>query len=72
MPSSEIHAQHTDKELGEKAEDLHRWMDYPSEWAEYLHRFYRHNPNEPPEWAIKKPCCLSQKSYSNCFFLSTS
>jgi len=54
MPSLEVHSQHSYQKLGEKAEDLHKWMDEPAEWAGYLHRFYRHNPDNPPEWAIKR------------------
>ena len=54
MPSLHVHAQHSNRKLQVRAADLHKWMDEPSEWAGYLHRFYRHNPEKPPEWAFEK------------------
>jgi superfamily I DNA and/or RNA helicase len=54
MPSNEEHSKQTLEKLGISASDLHIWMDEPSKWAGYLHRFYRHDPNKPPKWAIEK------------------
>ena len=54
MPNNLAHSKHSEEKLGERASDLHAWMDEPSEWAGYLHRFYRHDPDNPPQWAVKK------------------
>ena len=54
MPSNEEHSKDTFEKLGVSAYDLHNWMDEPSSWAGYLHRFYRHDPNKPPKWAVEK------------------
>lgn len=54
MPSNEEHSRKTLEKLGVNASDLHTWMDEPVKWAGYLHRFYRHDPNKPPKWAIEK------------------
>jgi hypothetical protein len=54
MPNKEEHSKSTYQKLRVWASDLHRWMDEP--WKSYgrSHREIRHDPNEPPEWAIKK------------------
>ncbi|TFH15210.1 hypothetical protein E4H04_08780 [Candidatus Bathyarchaeota archaeon] len=53
MPDNQTHSKHTLEELDEAAADLHAWMDMPSSWAGYLHRFYRHDPDDPPAWAVE-------------------
>ena len=54
MPDNEAHSKRTYEKYGVYASDLHSWMDKPSEWAGSLHRFYRHDPGNPPRWAVEK------------------
>ncbi len=53
MPSNEEHSESTFINLGQRASDLHRWMDDPWKTHGQTHRRYRHNPSQPPEWAIR-------------------
>ena len=52
MPSNEEHSESTYKKFGQRARDLHRWMDELWKTHGQTHRRYRHNPNQPPEWAV--------------------
>ncbi len=48
------HSQHSLRMVGVEASDLHEWMDRP--WRELGpdHRFLRHDPSMPPEWAVRR------------------
>lgn len=52
MPSNEEHSESTFIKFGQRASDLHRWMDELWKTHGQRHRRYRHNLNQPPEWAI--------------------
>jgi RecA/RadA recombinase len=54
MPGNHEHSQHTFEKLGVEARDLHAWMDAP--WARLGpdHRFLKHDPSDPPIWAVEK------------------
>lgn len=54
MPGNLEHSQHSLKAVGVEASDLHEWMDRP--WRELGpdHRFLRHDPSDPPEWAVRR------------------
>jgi hypothetical protein len=62
MPSNEEHSESTYKKFGHRASELHRWMDDPWKTHGDTHRKYRHDPSQPPEWAVKLYGCeLTQK-----------
>jgi superfamily I DNA and/or RNA helicase len=54
MPGNLEHSQHSHRIIGVEASDLHMWMDRPSRELGPDHRFLRHDPSEPPEWAVKR------------------
>ena len=54
MPGNLDHSQHSLKTLGVEASDVHGWMDRPWMSLGPDHRFLRHDPSEPPEWAVKR------------------
>jgi hypothetical protein len=45
MPNLEEHCQHSERRYGVKGEDIHSWMDEPSQVAGGSHREYRHDLN---------------------------
>jgi hypothetical protein len=52
MPSNEEHSLSTLENHGQLARELHRWMDELWKIHGENHRRYRHNPDQPPEWAV--------------------
>ena len=54
MPGNYEHCQHTLRTLNCEARELHTWMDEP--WARLGpdHRFLRHDPMDPPAWAVEE------------------
>jgi superfamily I DNA and/or RNA helicase len=54
MPGNYEHCQHTLRTLNCEARELHAWMDEP--WARLGpdHRFLRHDPMDPPAWAVEE------------------
>lgn len=43
MPSHEEHCQHSEKRYGVRGDDIHAWIDEPSQISGGSHRNYRHN-----------------------------
>ena len=55
MPNNEEHCKHTLNLYGVRGEDIHRWMDEPSQLYGSSHRWVRHDKyQEVPESFIKK------------------
>jgi hypothetical protein len=48
------HSQHSLKMIGVEARELHEWMDRPWRQLGPDYRFLRHDPSDPPEWAVKR------------------
>ena len=54
MPNNEVHSDHSYERYGNKASDLHRWMDEPYELYGVSHRWSRHNTSFIPQIFIDK------------------
>ena len=55
MPSRIEHIKHCVNEIGEGFDELHKWMDTPSQILRGAeHRQLRHNPLNPPAWAVTR------------------
>ncbi len=54
MPGNFEHSQHSLRMVGVEASDLHDWMDKPWRELGLDHRFLRHDPSMPPEFAVKR------------------
>jgi hypothetical protein len=48
MPSHEEHCQHSEKRYGVRGDDIHTWIDEPSQISGGSHRNYRHDLNSLP------------------------
>jgi len=48
MPQHEEHCLHSEKRYGVRGDDIHRWMDEPSQVSGGSHRDYRHDLNSLP------------------------
>lgn len=46
MPNHEEHCRHSQKLYGERADDIHSWIDDPSKFLGGSHRSERHNPKD--------------------------
>jgi len=51
MPLHEEHCQDSLRRYGKRFDELHRWMDEPSDILGPKHRKYRHDPNKTPHEA---------------------
>jgi hypothetical protein len=58
MPNHEEHCLHSEKRYGVRGDDIHRWIDEPSQISGGSHRNYRHNLN-----ALQTAIQLFGKSY---------
>jgi hypothetical protein len=54
MPSLRVHCAISKKRTGQTFEDLHRWIDAPTEELGFNHREKRHHYNEADKERIKK------------------